>query len=386
MKVCMISYSVYEYDNRVHRYGETLIKAGVELDVICLAPSSDKGCVKRGRASFYRIQERRFDEKGPVSYLIKFLKFFLKSTVLVTWLYFKRRYDVIHYHNIPDFGVFAAVVPKIFGAKVLLDIHDIVPEFYMWKFGLDEERFLIKYLKFVERISCSFADHVITGTHIWKEKLVKRSTVENKCSVIMNAPYPPLFEKARDVVKKNKRFTMIYPGSLNEHFGVDIAVRGVALIKKEIPDLLFIIYGRGRQEEMLRNLIVSLGIKDNVMFNAPVTRDEIPEIIASSDIGIVPKRGGIFPDEALSSKLLEYVYLHKPVVVSRTPIAQYYFDDSIVKFFTPEDEEDFARCVIELYKNPEEMKRLSENCDKFNNTHSWDIYRAEYFKILRSKA
>jgi len=385
MKVCMISYSVYEYDNRVHRYGEALIKAGVELDVICLSPNSQRRKIAYGTGVHYHIGSRSFTEKGPVSYLLNFIKFFSKSFFMVSWLYLKKKYDVVHYHNIPDFGVFAAIIPKIFGAKVLLDIHDIVPEFYMWKFNLAENHPIVRFLKFVERLSCSFADHVITGTHLWREKLVKRSVNRKKCSVIMNSPYPPLFDKAKNIKNKNRRFTMIYPGSLNEHFGVDIAVRGVALIREKIPDVLLIIYGRGRQEAMLKKIVSELDIADNVQFNQPVPREKIPEIIAESDIGIVPKRGGPFADEALSSKLLEFVYMNKPVVVSKTTIAEYYFNDSIVRFFTPENVKAFASCVVDLYQNPAEMKKLSENCKKFNETHSWEIYETEYFKILNRK-
>ena len=382
MKVCMISYSVYQYDNRVHRYGETLVEAGIGVDVICLSPDPVKEVLEYGTGRHYQIQSRSFSEKGPVSYMLNFIKFFVKSFVLVTKLYFKNRYDVIHYHNIPDFGVFAALIPKLCGAKIILDIHDIVPEFYMWKFQKDEKHFIIKIIKFVEKISCRFADHVIVATHLWKDRLVSRSLNKEKCTVIMNAPYPPVFDKYKGKRFVSDRFTMVYPGSLNEHFGVDIAVRGTRLIKDKIPDILLIIYGRGRQETMLRSLVKSLGIENNVIFNAPVPRAEIPKIIAESNIGIVPKRSGLFPDEALSSKLLEYVYLKKPAVVARTPVAQYYFNDKTVKFFNPDDEKDFAKSVIELFENPDEMKRISVNCEEFNKKHSWNFYKKEYLKII----
>lgn len=382
MKVCMISYSVYLYDNRVHRYGETLINAGIGLDVICLSPDTAKEVLQYGTGRHYQIQSRSFSEKGPVSYMLNFIKFFVKSFVLVTKLYFKNRYEVIHYHNIPDFGVFAALIPKLCGAKIILDIHDIVPEFYMWKFQKDEKHFIIKIIKFVEKISCRFADHVIVATHIWKDRLVSRSMKKEKSTVIMNTPYPPVFDRYKGKPFIGNRFTMVYPGSLNEHFGVDIAIRGVKLIKEKIPHVLLNIYGRGRQETMLRSLVKSLGIENNVIFNAPVPRAEIPKIIAKSDIGIVPKRSGLFPDEALSSKLLEYIYLGKPAVVARTPVALYYFDDKIVKFFNPDDEKDFAKSVIELFENPGEMKKISKNCERFNKKHSWEFYKSEYFKII----
>jgi len=47
---------------------------------------------------------------------------------------FSTRYQLIHVHSVPDFLVFAAIVPKLLGTPVVLDIHDVLPEFYASKF------------------------------------------------------------------------------------------------------------------------------------------------------------------------------------------------------------------------------------------------------------
>ena len=49
----------------------------------------------------------------------------------------REKYDLIHVHSVPDFLVFTAWLPKLTGTPVILDIHDILPEFYASKFGLD---------------------------------------------------------------------------------------------------------------------------------------------------------------------------------------------------------------------------------------------------------
>ena len=46
---------------------------------------------------------------------------------------------MIHVHSVPDFLVFAALVPKLLGARIILDIHDILPEFYASKFGASKD-------------------------------------------------------------------------------------------------------------------------------------------------------------------------------------------------------------------------------------------------------
>ncbi len=387
LRVLMITYSVYEFDNRVERYCKSLNGLGHRVEVICLS----KNCPIRKEEYYdgiklYRMGCRRFDETSPISYLVRLLRFLIRAFFLVSRLHIKKRYDVIHYHNIPDFGIFCTIVPKIFGARIILDIHDLVPEFYARKFSIEEDHPIVRLLKWIEKISCSYADHVLTATDIWKEIVVERSVEQKKCSVILNTPYPPLFDSVKNgAVKKQKsRFTMLYHGALNEHFGVDIAVRAVAIIKERVPEILFKIYGTGREEDNLKKLVKELGISKNVYFHKPVPREKIPALINDADIGVVPKRSERFSDKALSSKLLEFVYMNKPVVVSRTTASERYFDETMVLYFEPENQFDLARGVIYLYENPEKRRELSRNTEKFNRKHQWKDYEAVYIDILNS--
>src|SRR5271165_6190714 len=138
MRACMLGYTFYETDNRVRRYAEALVRRGDEVDAIVLGREGQvvneivKGVHVR------RIQRRVRDERRPISYLMKILMFFLRSAWALTTGHLNERYDVIHVHSVPDFEVFATLVPRLMGARVILDIHDIVPEFYASKFKVNE--------------------------------------------------------------------------------------------------------------------------------------------------------------------------------------------------------------------------------------------------------
>jgi len=384
MKICMISYSVYKFDNRVHRYGESLVSAGHHLDVICLGRAGRTGKDKYQKTNLYQIQYRTFDEKGPISYLTRILRFLVKSFYMITWLHLRHRYDVIHYHNIPDFGVFCTLIPKFLGAKIILDIHDLVPEFYSRKFNLNDDHPMVKLLKWVERISCRYADHVIISNHIWWDWITNRSVRKDKCSVILNAPYPPLFNPYREKVKKRnlKRFVILYHGALNEHFGVDIAIKAVDSARRKVPSILLNIYGTGREDENLKRMTEKFDLSKHVHFYDPLPRDKVPELIRDADIGIVPKRSARFADSALSSKLLEFAYMKKPVIVSRTRASQRYFTNEMVRFFEPEDTDKVCQNIVDLAKHRRERESLSMNVDKFNLVHNWGVYQKVYFSIL----
>ena len=134
----------------------------------------------------FRIQLRVRDEKSKIGYLRKLVMFFLRSMFFFTWEQIKEPYDLIHVHSVPDFEVFAALVPKLMGCKVILDIHDIVPEFYASKFKTSSNSAVFRLLVAVERMSAGFSDHVIAANHIWEERLVQRSVRRDKCTAMIN--------------------------------------------------------------------------------------------------------------------------------------------------------------------------------------------------------
>src|ERR1019366_3267693 len=147
-RVCMLVYSNYEADGRVRRYAETLAGRGDHVDVIAL----DDGAGQLGDASIsgvtvHRIQHRERNERSKWTYASRLLRFLLASSVFLTRRQDRVRYDLVHVHNVPDFLVFAAWYAKWGGAKLILDIHDIVPELFADKFSTSKDRIYGKVLK-----------------------------------------------------------------------------------------------------------------------------------------------------------------------------------------------------------------------------------------------
>jgi len=381
----MVSYSQYEYDNRVHRYAESLVERGDGVDVICLGAQDQLAYSILNGVHIYRVQKRDYSETGPMSYLLKMLIFFCLSFFTCTKHYLKKKYHILHFHNIPDFGIFCTLIPKLMGAKVILDVHDLVPEFYQRKFGLGEGHLVVRLLKWTEKISARYADYVITVTSLWKNTLVKRSVPEIKCSVILNAPDPKLFYRRQtQKIGPSESFILIYHGNLTEIFGVDLVIQAMDFIRYSIPAVELQIYGQGKNIETLTRLTKDLNLEEVVHFNSPVPRSEVPQILIRADVGIDPKRNGILAGEGLSSKCMEYLAVGIPAVVSKTKAAQTYYDDSMVMFFEPGNEKDLARCVIELYNNSEKRQELTRNAMRFNRKHTWEKYKKHYYKILDS--
>jgi glycosyltransferase involved in cell wall biosynthesis len=380
LRIGMISYSFYESDARVARYAETLARRGDHVDIFSLRREGQEKCGNINGVNVFRIQERIRNEKGKTAYLGRLLKFFITSSAVVGKKHLEMPYDLLHIHSVPDFEVFAAFLPKLLGAKIILDIHDIVPEFYASKFGGGSESMFFKALVLMEKISAGFADHVIISNHIWEKALVERSVKREKCSTILNYPDPFLFH-LHPREEGNGKILLIYPGSLGWHQGLDIAIKAFHVIRDDAPEAEFHIYGAGGEKGSLAGLVKELGLQDRVFIKPSLPLEKIVKVMAAADIGVVPKRNDPFGGEAFSTKILEFMSLGVPVIVSRTRIDTYYFNDSVVKFFAPDDVMDLAKSMLNMVKDRGMRKNLVDNALKFVEDFSWDKRKWEYLGL-----
>ena len=383
MKACMVAYSLYEMDTRVKMYAEALAGQGVEVDVFSLKQPGQPDTGDLNGVRIHRIQTRVHNEKSPFTYLVKLLLFLFRSSFILTKNSMGKRYDVIHVHSVPDFEVFASLIPRIMGSKVILDIHDIVPEFYASKFNKGRDSLVFKTLVLLEKLSIAFSNHVIVANHIWRETLLSRSVKPEKCTVVMNYPDTSIFRKYPRT-RVDGKFVMIYPGSLNWHQGLDVAINAFAKIAEKFPEAEFHIYGEGAEKKALLDLVQGLSMSDRILFLGMKPTNEIAIIMANADLGVVPKRAVSFGNEAFSTKIPEFMAVGVPVLASSTMIDRYYFNDSQILFFRSEDVDDLASKMGTLINDSQLRSRLVECGDAFVRDNNWDVKKEEYFDLIRS--
>jgi glycosyltransferase involved in cell wall biosynthesis len=382
-RVCMVTHSFYESDNRVTRYAEALAARGDHVDVVALrrSPNLPTHEIIEG-VSVVRLQDRfGKNEQSKFSYLWPLLRFLAVSTRWITRHSRRQRYDVVHVHNMPDFLVFAAWHPRCKGAKIILDIHDIVPEFYASKFAGGKTTATISALKLVERWSAHFAHHVIVSNHLWLEKFRARTHMEDRCSVFINNVDSRIFQP-QPRTRTDDKLIVIFPGGLQWHQGLDIALHAFKTVSARLPRAEFHIYGDGNMKPSLVSLARELGFNGSVKFFEPVGVRQVARIMAAADLGIVPKRADSFGNEAYSTKIMEFMSVGIPVVISRTKIDQYYFNDSVVRFFDSGNAAALAAGMIEVLEDSELRRRMVANALAYSDEHSWKRRKMDYLKIV----
>ena len=382
MRACMLAYTFYEKDNRVRRYAEALAKRGDQVDAFALSRGEQPPFEQIQGVRVFRIQKRSIDETGPASYLIKLLFFFFRSAWILTIRHLREPYDIIHVHSVPDFEVFATLIPRLMGARVILDIHDIVPEFYSSKFNVGERSLTFQLLVALERLSVAYSNHVIISNHLWYEKLVGRSVRPEKCTTIINYPDVSIFWRRPRPTSPGDDFVMFYPGGLNWHQGLDIAIEAVSILRDRAPNLKMLIVGDGPDREKLKGMILQRHLEDRVSIRGFIPLEQVAEIMAGVDLGVVPKRKNSFGNEAFSTKIMEFMAMNVPVVASRTLIDEYYFTEQMVQFFDSGSAEDLARKVFDLMQNPDRRSALCESSSNLIALNNWDVKKHEYLCLV----
>lgn len=381
----MITHSFYESDNRVTRYAEALAHRGDTVEVFALRakpemPREETIC----GVNVIRVQDRfGKKEQSKWSYLGPLVKFLLVVAGRVTRRHWRQPYHLVHAHNIPDFVVFAAWLPRLSGAKVVLDIHDIVPEFFGSKFRATETSLLVRGLKLAERVSAAFAHHVILANHLWLDRYVARSASRDKCSVFINNVDSDLFRPVPRTKVHDKQI-IIFPGGLQWHQGLDIAIRAFAKLRLRLPATEFHIYGDGNMQPELEHLAHELGLNGSVRFFEPRPIREIAAVMANADLGVVPKRADSFGNEAYSTKIMEFMSVGVPVVISSTKIDRYYFNDSVARFFESGNAAALADGMYEVLTNENQRREMITCASAYAAQHSWENRKAEYLRLVDS--
>ena len=387
-KICMVAYTAYEADNRVRKYAETLVRRGDTVDVVAISAAhlvKRQPVIEVAGVTVYRMQHREYNERSKWIYAWRLLCFLVRSSRGITLLHKQNRYDVIHIHNMPDFLVFAAWYPKLTGAKLILDIHDLAPELFVSKFQTRLKGIYFRWLKAIERVSARFVDHVIVSNHLWHKTVMERSASEERSSVFINNVDPEMFRR-RGRTRSDNRFIVLFPGSLQRHQGLDVAIHAFAEVKRNVPNAEFHIYGGsgGDMGRSLRLLVKRLNLEESVRFYEGVAPNEVVEVIANADLGVVPKRADSFGNEAYTTKIMEFMSQGVPVVVSRTKIDSFYFEEGVVHFFPSGDSEAMAKAMLDVINNRDLRESLVTRGYEYVQRNNWATKRQGYLDLIDS--
>jgi glycosyltransferase involved in cell wall biosynthesis len=380
-RVCMVLFNNYVMDPRVRREAEALVERGDNVDCVCL----NQGDVKElnGVRLFY-LRDIKYRGNSQLFLLFKYIQFFCYAFFKISIEHLRKPYDIVQAHTMPDFLIFAGLIPKMLGAKLVLDLHDLMPELYVAKWGSDRRTWMIAFITWLERRSVAFADRTIAVSKPHLDALVSHGNPREKFSIVLNVPDHRIFSKRERRKPAQGNFTLFYHGTVPKRAGLDVVLRAIVRVREEIPGIRLQVRGHGESVEEFRALTFDLGLSDNVEWLPVVPIEHLPSSFAKVDAGVVPYTADAFTRYVLPTKLLEYAATGVPALVSRLPAVETYFDSSMVAYFESGNDLDLAEQILTLYRNPELREQLASRALRFTEMYNWPQQRQVYFGLIDS--
>jgi glycosyltransferase involved in cell wall biosynthesis len=384
----MLAHASYLTDPRIRREAEALAENGYQVHVISLAE------VRQGKAEpreatvkgvhIHRLPVIR--KRGNFArYIYEYSMVGILGAIKLALLQFQGKIDVVHVHNMPDILVLAALVPRLCGSRLVLDIHDPSPELYM-SWNHDQGNLVVRVLRLQEKVSCWLADRVVSVNDTMRENLSKKGVPAEKISIIHNFPdqgYFQICDTPATWPKDPRRLDLLYCGTVTEHYDLGLAIKAMAMVKDEVPVRLKIM-GDGNKLSEVLDLATKLGVRESVELVGKVPVEKVADEMKKSDIGLSCHRAGIFGDLYFSTKILEYLTQGLCVISPRTYTIHKYLPDDCVFYFEPGDVDMMAENLRQAWRKPAEVLKRLSNAKQHLSRLSWQAEKADFINFYQT--
>jgi len=382
--IAIVVHAVYPGDPRIRRQSDALTAAGHEVDLFCLRGPDEAPEEVDGPMRIVRLPVNRAFT-GFAGHLAEYLAFAGMAAIRVTREHRHRRYRLVQVATVPDFLVFSAFPIKLSGVPLLLDLHEDMPEFFRDRFARRSLRPLLPLVAGTARASAWFADELITVHEPLRQLSIARGVPADKISVVMNGADAEVFDPARHPRRgfmEDGELRLIHHSNFQRIYGLDVAVEAVAQIDPAELPLRLDVYGDGPYRAQVEAAIARTGTADRVHLNGRVPIDDLPALLAGSDIGLVPSLPEPYLRYSLSTKLLEYAAMGLPIIASDLATFRAHFDEEAIRYVPGGDPAALANAIRELAADPAAAARLGAEAHRQAAPYAWQLQVPRYLAVV----
>lgn len=367
-RYCAVAYTHYRSDPRVRREAEAVRDLGADVTVIALR---EEGRPQVDDVDGVRVvgqpgTRHRGDQLR--GYARAYGDFFARATAHLTRR--PRHWDLVHVHGLPEALAFAAIAPKLAGVPVILDVGDLSTEVVHSRIGSTP-----RTVAALERWALRFSDKVITVHEPYRDLVAERGVEAGSIVVVLNTPDDRRFPLLEPVVPADPP-RLIHHGTLVKRYGLDVVLRAVAAARRDVPGIRLDVIGDGDYRPDLVRLIDELDLADTVDLSpGAIPLEQVPDRIRAAHIGVVPFLDDRFTRAILPTKLLEYVRMGRPAIVSRNPVIERYFDDDDVHFVEPGDVTAVVDAIVRIVADPHDAAKRATRAQRFFEREGWPVAR-----------
>jgi glycosyltransferase involved in cell wall biosynthesis len=170
--------------------------------------------------------------------------------------------------------------------------------------------------------------------------------------------------------------------NLEPIYGIDLAIRAAALLRRDFPDLRISIAGTGPARESLERLVEDLGLSGVVRFTGRLEVSEVAALYRDADIVLNASRADNTPNS-----LLEGAASGVPIVSTDVGGVPYLLEHQRTAWLvSPEDPTALAEGVATVLRSAPLRERLRENGLALARTCDWTVVRAQWLGLYAQLA
>ncbi len=373
-RACFLRLGYFPAEEHLRKNASALVEAGYRVDVLCLRRLGERAMEPYWGGTVYRLplMHRR---SGLARHLFEHVAFCLLSALVLPVLFLRRRYRVVEVYGPPDYAIFAALLPRLLGARLVLYIFDPLPETLVSHLQVDSASRLVRLATWLERASTALAQQVVVVSPYHVRALSERGTPRRKLAWLPNAPDEAVFLPRERPGPPLDGFVVVTHGTLLERYGIDEMVRAAALLRSRIPGLKVRIIGEGEHRPAAEALARSLGLDGVVEFAGWLPYGRVAAEVLAAHVGVVPVRFNSLPN-----KVFEYALLGRPVVAAGQPAISCVFGPALL-YFPPGDASALAEALFFLYQDVSLRQRLADAARAVAERHAWVRAKAAYVEL-----
>ena len=370
---------------RVHAMARHWVRAGHEVDVITCAPNVPSGRVYEGyRNALWqretidgvgvtRVWTYLAANAGFAPRIANYASFLLSGTI--AGLLARRPDVVIATSPQPFCGIAGAVTATLRRTPFVLEVRDIWPD-SVSAVGAMKNRRALGWLEALARGMHASADHIVTVGEGYRRELERKGVASERIEVVPNGVDAEFFVPSQKNPETRRRwglgddFVCSYVGTVGMAAGLDVVLSAARKLRDEGRDgLRFLVVGDGAERERLEASARAQGL-DTVVFTGRLPKEDVRDVLATSDACLVHLRSAEIFRTVLPSKMFEAAAMRKPVILGVRGEAQDLLEEAQAGIaIEPESAEQLVHALERLRSAPQAAEAMGQNGLDFFGRH-----------------